>query len=143
MFSDAWVLPVVIIVSSWLLSAMSAWLAYRFARRRELENELRKLKLVQYQAFVLAVSGIVEGRSSIESQCRYSDAFNNMQLVSSGEVLVRLRAFQKEISAANPKRNVEREDELWNSLISSMRADLFGASDNTPNGFNFGKISIP
>lgn len=66
-----------------------------------------------------------------------------MQLVSSGEVLARLRAFQNEISVANPQRDVKRENELWNSLISSMRADLFGASDNTPKGFNFGKISIP
>jgi len=105
-----------------------AIITYVLTRRREREADWRKLKFGQYQEYLLALSGIVEGRSTPEAQARYSDAFNSMLLVASAPVLRALQDFQNENRCSNPNRSPEKHDRLLNVLLRAMRADML------PNG---------
>jgi hypothetical protein len=78
---------VVFIVGISLITAiLAAIVTPILARRREHQTDWRRLKLTQYQDFVLALSGIVEGRASPEAQGRYTDAVNSMALIASPPV---------------------------------------------------------
>jgi hypothetical protein len=94
------------------------------ARRREHEADWRKLKLGQYQEFILALSGVVRERATPEAHRRYADAVNSMNLVAPGMVLTALQAFQKEISYINNDRSEDRHDRLLEALIRAMRTDI-------------------
>ena len=94
------------------------------AKNREHEADWRKLKLGQYQEFVLALSGVVRERATPEAHRRYADAVNSMNLVAPATVLVALRAFQKEISYINTGRSDDRHDQLLEILIRAMRSDI-------------------
>jgi hypothetical protein len=120
----------VITVAGSILSAIVASVfTYALTRRREHETEWRKLKFGQYQEFVLALSGIIEGRSTPEAQARYSDAVNSMNLVAPSPVLRALSAFQSEISCRNKGRTQAEHDRLLNSLLREMRADMMPGRD--------------
>lgn len=93
-------------------------------RKREHASDWRKLKLDQYQEFVLALSGTVRERTTREAQRRYADAVNSMMLVAPVPVLQRLKAFQDEISYVNKARSDERHDQLLDELFRAMRSDV-------------------
>jgi len=109
------------------------------AQKREHEADWRKLKFSQYQEYILALSGIVEGRATPEAHRRYADAFNCMTLAASRSVLSALRAYQAEISYANTSRNREAQDRALNALFRAMRADvhpmLLGGDDEAVPDF--------
>jgi hypothetical protein len=103
----------------------------------------RRLKLAQYQEFVLALSGIVEGRASPEGHRRYTDAVNSMALIASPPVLTALREFQAEISFANVQRSATKHDRLLDQLFRVMRSDLHPARDANDLSFTLGVIGVP
>lgn len=57
-----------------LAGSIAALAAYWLTRRREQENEWRKLRLEQYKEYLAALSGIADGRSTDAAQARYADA---------------------------------------------------------------------
>jgi hypothetical protein len=79
---------------------ISIIITHVLTRRREHEDEWRKLKFSQYQEFILALSGNMNGRATPDGQRRYSNAVNSMALIAPKEVFTALRAFQAEVSAA-------------------------------------------
>ena len=62
-------------------------------RRRKHLADWRKLNFAQYQEFVLALSGIVEGRQTNEANLRFADAANSMRLIASTSVLHAMEKF--------------------------------------------------
>jgi hypothetical protein len=122
---------IAVVVTNWL------------ARRREHEADWRKLKFAQYQEFVLALSGIVNERSSREGQARYSDAVNSMALIAPMKVLRALTEFQSEISYMNRTRSQEAHDRLLDPLLRAMRADIHPHYAPEPVGYTFKLLGVP
>jgi hypothetical protein len=118
------------------VSAVTALIAViitnRLARRREHEADWRKLKLAQYQGFIIAFSSIEKSRSTPEAIRRYTDAANSMSLIASMSVLRALRNFQLEISYKNDKRSQAEHDRLFDLLIRALRADVQPSNQDDP-----------
>ncbi len=55
-------------------------LTYWLTKRREHEAAWRDLKLKHYQEYMVALSGVVGGRTNIETRARYADAANALPL---------------------------------------------------------------
>jgi hypothetical protein len=116
---------------------------YYFSIKREREADWRKLKFDRYQEFIIALSGVVQGRVTREAQLRYADAVNSMSLVASLDVLLALRAFQQEISYLNQNRTQSRHDEKLNILVQKMRADIRPSRSIADEQFNFTLLAAP
>jgi hypothetical protein len=112
-------------------------------RKREHEADWRKLKFGQYQEFILALSGVVRERATPETQRRYADAVNSMNLVAPMAVLEALRTFQKEISLLNNSRNDDRHDQLLGILIKTMRNDIHPRPINDDSPSSFRLLGLP
>jgi hypothetical protein len=97
---------------------------YRLSVRREHEADWRKLKFDRYQEFIIALSGVVQGRETRDAKLRYADAVNSMSLVAPEGVLHALQQFQDEITYLNQNRSQTKHDELLNILLRQMRADI-------------------
>ncbi len=79
--------PVVFSAVLWFAGGLlGAVLTYILTGRKEHAADWRKLKFEQYREFILALSGIVEGRSTDAAQLRYADAANAMMLVAPASV---------------------------------------------------------
>jgi hypothetical protein len=93
-----------------LISAIAALLGgvvvaianYYLSLKREHEADWRKLKFERYQEYIVALSGVVQGRETLEAKLRYADAVNSLSLVAPQTVLSALQAFQL---AAPPEVN--------------------------------------
>ncbi len=129
--------------ASVITAIIAALITYSLTRRREHEADWRKLKFGQYQELLLAMSGIVEGRSTPEAQARYSDAVNSMSLVSPVPVLRALRDFQDQISCKNTARSQEGHDRCLNALLRAMRADMDPNGAFAAEDFEFRLINAP
>jgi len=107
-----------------------AVLTYILAGRKEHAGDWRKLKLEQYREFILALSGIVEGRSNETAQLRYADAANAMMLVAPAPVYQALQAFLTHNSSTNlPSWRRDEHDRLLNILVRAMRMDTDPSGD--------------
>lgn len=136
--------PVVISAVASVCGAIIAVIVtYILTKRREHEGDWRKLKFAQYQEFVLALSGIVNERSTFAGQARYSDAVNSMALIAPMNVLHALTAFQSEISFRNEHRSDERHDQLLDPLFRAMRADIHPHRTTDPAEYTFKLLGVP
>ncbi|WP_321858285.1 hypothetical protein [Burkholderia cenocepacia] len=104
----------------------------RLTQRREHEAAWRQTKIQHYQEFMIALSGIVSGRSTPSAQERYADAVNSLALVASPAVLDAVHAFQAEITYRNSNRSDEQHDALLNSVIQAMRDDIQPSGSRAP-----------
>jgi hypothetical protein len=82
------------------------------------------LKFDRYQEFILALSGMIQGRATPESQRRYADAVNSLSLIAPPKILAALRDFQNEISYINNQRSDERHDAFLDALLRRMREEI-------------------
>ena len=92
-----------------ITAVLVAVITYLLTQRREHKSEWRKIKFAQYQEYLRALSGIVEGRSTAEAQDRYSDAANGMLLVSSLQVMRDLNNYLSHNSYLN-----KNDWSIWN-----------------------------
>ena len=120
-------------------------ITFVLTRRREHEADWRKLKLGQYQEFVLALSGIVRGRATPEAHSHYADAVNSMSLVGTIEVLTALRKFQDEIAWVNQnnRKTDDRHDELLAQLLRAMRKDINPQRSRGDEAYPFRLLGLP
>lgn len=120
-------IPLITVAVSAIVSVVTAiitaFATSKLAHKREHESDWRKLKLSQYQEFVLALSGIVEGRETLAAHYRFADAQNAMSLIASMSVLTALREFLDETSSDNSTRTQEKHNLLLNKLLQEMRRD--------------------
>lgn len=112
-------------------------------RRREHEADWRKLKLAQYQEYVLALSGVVRERATANAQRRYADAVNSMALIAPITVLSALKAFQREISYKNENRTDAEHDRLLAILIRAIRADVHPDRPYDDSIYEFHLLGLP
>ena len=135
------------VLKTTLVSALTAIIAvfitYALTRRREHEAEWRKMKFSQYQELALAISGMIGVRAGQDAQRRYADAFNSTSLVAATSVLRALRAFQDEITSANKNRSDQREHQLLDNLIRTMRQDIDPTGAPAPADYQFMMIGLP
>ncbi|WP_374254254.1 hypothetical protein [Xanthobacter sp.] len=117
--------PTILLTTSLSLAAaiMTAFLAARWTQRREQEADWRKLKLIRYQDFVDATSGLIEGRSTNATIIRFHDTANSLLLVAPKPVLEALWAFFDANMASNPNR-LEEAPAALDVLIRAMRRDV-------------------
>jgi hypothetical protein len=125
-----------------IAGSVAALATYWLTRHREHENEWRRLRLEKYQEFLLALSGIIQGRSTDEAQARFADAVNTIALVAPMDVYRKVRAFHEHNAASNPSWDRVRHDMLLNEVIRAMRTDVHPALRNTDDTM-FYMISIP
>jgi hypothetical protein len=138
--------PILIVAITTLATGVTAIIAvfvtYILTKKREHAGDWRKLKLEQYQEFVLALSGVVRERPTPDSQRRYADAVNSMMLIAPLAVLKALRAFQDEISYVNNERTQERHDQLLDALFRAMRQDVHPTKPEETS-FDFRLLGLP
>jgi hypothetical protein len=115
--------------------------SYVLTKRKEREADWNKVKLEYYREYMSAVSGMVEGRDTVESHIRYTDAFNTIVLVASPAVLDAVEAYQEETSIKNAHRNDQREGELYSRVVNTLRADLAPSHLRTKEARSFHKIT--
>lgn len=137
------VVAVIAAIASLFTAVMVSILTSALSRRREREADWRKLKLEQYQEFILALSGAVEGRESRDAHRRYADAVNTMSLIGSAKVLDALHAFQEEISYVNKNRSYDKEEVLRDALFRIMRSDINPNGNRDHPDFRFKLIGVP
>ena len=114
-----------------------------FTRRREHEADWRKLKLAQYQQFILALSGVEDGRATLDAMRQYTDAMNAMSLIAPMSVLHALRAYQAETSYKNINRSQAEHDRLLNLLVRALRADVQPSNPLDDPAFRFMLFGLP
>ena len=107
-----------------LAGSVAALATYALARRQERESDWRRLRLENYQEFLLALSGIIEGRSTDDAQSRFADAVNTMALVAPISVYRKVQAFHEYNAVSNRDREAERQQQLLNDVIRAMRGDV-------------------
>ncbi len=111
-------------------------LSYYLTKRHEVSVAQHNLKLEQYQEFMAALAGIIEGEATDESHQRFARSTNTLQLVASNKVLVALNAYREQISYSNKNRNFTKEDELLSMLVWEIRNDLHDAPTDSPSEFS-------
>ena len=127
-----------------ITAVLVAVITYLLTQRREHKSEWRKIKFAQYQEYLRALSGIVEGRSTAEAQDRYSDAANGMLLGSSLPVMRDLNNYLSHNSYSNKNDWSRSEhDRLLNLLIKVMRKDMNPGWRGDTGNFRFNLISVP
>ncbi|MBT0666277.1 hypothetical protein KI809_18355 [Geobacter pelophilus] len=114
-----------------------------FAKRREHAADWRKMKLELYREYILALSGVVEERSTAEAQAKYSDAVNSLLLVAPPAIMNALDAFLAYTSYRNQDKDVSRHDQLLGALIKAMRADLQPTYKSEDTGLSFRLLGLP
>jgi len=124
-----------------LITALTAGSTYYLTRRRELESDWRKIRFELYREFTVSVAGIVDGRSTPDSEIRYHDAFNTLGLVASFNVLRTSQEFQLEISPSNASRTQASHDIKYTNMIKAFRQDLSPGVAQGDDGLNFYLIS--
>jgi hypothetical protein len=102
----------------------AAALSYLFHKRRDRETEWRKLKLEHYKEYVLALSGILDRRSTPDLQARYADAMNLMTLIAPPMVLRALYEFQDETRVSNKNKSPQRYEVVLTALLREIRRDV-------------------
>lgn len=120
----AWVTVAVTASVSLMTAILTAFLTSRWSLRREQEADWRRLRLAQYQEFVMALSATVEQRATDEAMIRYTDALNATQLVASEAVMKALHDVVEENSFMNPDRTAEGQQRVLNALVQAMRNDV-------------------
>lgn len=121
---------------------LGAILTYILTGRKEHAADWRKLKLEQYREFILALSGIVEGRSTDTAQLRYADAANAMMLVAPAIVYQALQGFLTHNSPTNlPSWRRDEHDRLLNVLVHAMRVDTDPSGDKDGTALTFWLMS--
>ncbi len=130
------------VVISSTISLLVAVLGHLLGKQRDREAEWRKFKLEYYKEYMTALSGTVGKRSTVETQIRYSDSVNSMQLVAPPSVVQALHEFMNETSVNNPKKSNQRHDELLMVLIKKMRRDVHPAQPNDA-GIQFHLMNTP
>ena len=126
-----------------LTALVTVVVTFILTRRREHENEWKRLKFSLYQEFILSLSGIVEGRDTPEAHLRYADAVNGMNLAASVQVLRSLHDFLDYNAGKKLPKNIEEHDRLLNILIRTMRADMFIRGAKDIGNFQFRLITTP
>ncbi len=111
---------------------------YWFTKQRERDAEWRKEKLEHYKTFVVALGGTISGESTSEGQRAFARACNNLNLVAPQTVIEALREFQQEIKVSNPKKSMEKHDNLMAKLFYEIRRDLKISPSDEPKTFRVG-----
>jgi hypothetical protein len=111
-------------------------LSYYLTKRHELRVAQHNLKLSQYQEFMDALAGIIDGEATDEGHKRFGHATNTLQLVASNDVMVALHAYREEISYSNEHRNIDNEYALLSRLVWEIRKDLNDAPTPNPSDFS-------
>ncbi|MBT2558488.1 hypothetical protein J7E24_11885 [Hymenobacter sp. ISL-91] len=134
--------PVITTLVTAVSAVIVAGLTYYLTKRREQEIEWRKLKLEHYRTYMAALSGAIGSRTSAESQIRYADAVNTLQLVAPEKVLAALYNFQDEIKYSNSSKTTESHDDYLTKLLIEMRADIHPSLKHD-KGLKFRMFDIP
>lgn len=131
------------LASSILTAVVAAWLTSVLTRRRDRESDWRRLRFDVYKEFILALSGIVEGREDRAAHLRYADATNSMQLIAPVTVLNALSDFLRETSEKNTHRSDDEHNRLLDLLVKAMREDVHPALRHGRVNHPFGFRTIP
>jgi len=135
------------IVLTSLLSALVAlatiFVTNYLTRRRELEADWRKLKLVQYQNLIVSFSGIEKSRYTEDTLRVFTDAVNAMSLIGSPSVLRALDQYLKANAYNHPGRNDAEIAELYNLLIHALRDDIGPSRGSDKDDLQFSLLSLP
>jgi hypothetical protein len=115
---------ILVAIISAAASIFGAALTFYFSRKKEREADWRKIKLEHYRDFMSALSSIVGSDATPEGHRHFAKACNTVQLVASKQVIMALHNFRDEIAGSNPKRSLERHDELLSKLMQEIRTDL-------------------
>ncbi len=110
-------------------------ISYYLTKKQERAVARHNLKLSQYQEFVDALAGNIDGESTDESQQRFSRATNTMYLIASNNVLRAMHLYREEIRASNPNRSIEAHDRLLSLLVWEIRRDLKDPPTAKPEDF--------
>ena len=126
-----------------ITAALTAGSTYLLTKRREREADWRKMKLDLYKDYVVALSGIVEGRATPEGHIRYVDAVNSLTLVGSSEVMAALYDFLDYNSYRNNNKSLDRHDRLLGILLREMRQDIYPAGQHGNSHVPFRLMTVP
>jgi hypothetical protein len=122
------------IISAFAAIIASAGAIY-LTKQKEREAEWRAKKLVYYEEFFAAVSGIVGETSPPPTKIRFATAVNNLHLIGSASMIRALHAFCDEIAFSKQNCSKERHDELWSRLVWEIRDDLDSPPSKDPSAF--------
>jgi hypothetical protein len=112
-----------------------ASLTYWLTKQKEREAQLRTEKLEHYKAFVVSLTGILEGESRDQDQKAFAKACNNLLMFAPQPVLEALRGFQEESRASNPNKSRENHDRVLSELLLEIRKDLGVSPKDDPETF--------
>jgi hypothetical protein len=127
---------ILIAIISAAASVSGAVLSFFFATRKEKESDWRKIKFDHYKEFMSALSGIVGSDAVPETQKRFVQASNTVQLVASKEVIEALHGYRDEIAVSNSRQSNDKHDFLLSALIHHIRADLGVRESENPPGLS-------
>ena len=111
-------------------------LSYFLTKRHEVKAAQYNLKLGQYQKFMTALAGVIDGEATVESLARYGRATNTLQLVACNAVIVALHRYREQTAFSNKNRSIEVDDQLLSSLVWQIRRDLGNVPTANPADFS-------
>jgi hypothetical protein len=101
-----------------IASVLVAVLGYLFSKNKEREADWRRKKLEMYQELFEAISGIVKGDATPESQRRFAKSCNTVGLIASVDVILALQEMQE------ASKSGVNHDEALTKLLCTVPEDL-------------------
>lgn len=98
---------------------------------------MRQRKTEHYRELLSSISDLAVKGLNDETQARYATASNTIALIAPQQVIAALADFQGEIDISNPKRSLERHDELLTKLVLAIRHSLELPFEDDPSTFRF------
>jgi hypothetical protein len=117
-------------------SIIAAAVSYFMTKSKEREADWRKQKLEHYRELLEAISGIVEGDATPESQRRYAKATNVIGLVASQDVIIAMERTRR-ASKRHAGWTVEEHDAALSALVLAIRRDLDVRPKDDPSTFRY------
>ena len=129
--------PIIVATISAATGLLASALMFFLTKKKERDAEWRRQKLDYYKEFLNALNGIATKPATGEDKIRFAEAANNIWLIGSPDVLVKLRAYLLETAKTTERQDFTEHDRLLTALVIEIRKDI-GLTDASPvNGYNF------
>lgn len=112
------------------VTIVTVTLGYGLSKRKDREDERRKLKIQHYEEFTKALSQTVVSRvpqgviDTKQAQQKFADTINTLIVVASPEVVIAVYNLLDEISESNKNKSSDNHDRLLTELIKAIREDI-------------------
>ena len=123
-------------------SIISASITYFFTKKQQINAEERRIKQEYFLNYIKVISDYAISNDRENKIYDVADVANNLSSIASSEVVRDAQAFHEYMRTPRKDYSIQKQDELYTTLVKSMRKDLYKKS-NINSGYPTLKILVP